>query len=92
MIKRYHVDRLSVFNQSLMLSFYEPGTFGFHIEGLEDKYEKELFSNKKIKFIKEDVDFKSVPSSCVVAYFDEEMLLKAIVLKSSINKHCFKFN
>ena len=87
MIKRYHVDRLSVFNQSLMLSFYEPGTFGFHIEGLEDKYEKELFSNKKIKFIKEDVDFKSVPSSCVIAYFDEEMLLKAVVLKSSINNY-----
>ena len=87
MIKRYHVDRLSIFNQTLMLSFYEPGTFGFHIEGLEDKYDKELFSNKKIKFVKEDVDFKTVPSSCVVAYFDDDMLLKSLVLKSSLNNY-----
>ncbi len=83
MIKKYIVNPNSVFNKSLMYSLFEPGTFGFHIEGLSIKDENDLFPKNKIKYFKEEIDIKSVPTKVVIAYLEEDLSLKALILLSS---------
>lgn len=87
MIKKYYVDYNSVFNKSLMYSLFEPGTFGFHLEGLTSQDEKDLFPTNKIKYKKEEIDISSVPTKIVVAYLEEVLSLKALVLLSSSKKY-----
>ena len=86
MVKKYLIEHQSVFNQSIMLSLFEPGTFGFNIIGLTDKDINDLFPKNRIKFKKEEIDINTIPSTCVVAYFDE-LSLKALVIKSSSKKY-----
>ena len=85
MIKKFYINPNSVFNQSLILSLIEPGEFGFKIEGLSDKDSRDLFTTKKIKYIKDEIDFKSVPIQCVIAYLEDDFTVKALVLKSVSN-------
>lgn len=87
MIKKYCVDYNSIFNKSLMYSLFEPGTFGFHLEGLTSQDEKDLFPANKIKYKKEEIDISSVPTKIVVAYLEEDLSLKALVLLSSSKKY-----
>ena len=87
MVKKYLVEADSIFNKSLIYSLFEPGEFGFHIEGLTEVDVKDLFPKNKIKIIKDEIDLKSVPTKCVVAYLDENKDLKAFVLQSSSKKY-----
>ena len=85
MIKKFYINPDSGFNHSLILSLIEPGQFGFHLDGLTTKDERDLFNTKKIKYIKDETDFKSVPLQCVVAYLEDDLTVKALVVKSSSN-------
>lgn len=87
MIKKYLVKPTSVFNKSLMFSFFEQGKYGFKFDGLTDNDIRDLFPKNKIKFIKDEIDIKSVPTKCVVAYFEDDLSLKALVLRSNSNKY-----
>ena len=91
MIKKYLVEPKSGFHQSLLLSFLEPGSFGFIIEGLDDKDKRNLFNTSKLKYKKEEIDITSVPSKVVIAYLEEDYSLKALVLFSSFNKNYYLF-
>lgn len=93
-IKKYIVDKESLFATSLVLPFYEKGNFGFHVDGLEDSLRRELFHTKYLKYIPKsiDIDPKSLPTYCYIVYLDEYLTLKALILYSSIKKlyYCFK--
>ena len=86
MIKKYYIETQSVFNKSIILSLFEPGDHGFHIDGLTDSDKKDLFPVNRIKYVKNEIDFKNIPTQIVVAYFEED-ILKAFILKSSSNKY-----
>ena len=91
MIKKYLVDPNSGFHKSLILSLFEPGKFGFDIVGLSDTEFRNLFpSNHKIKYLKNEIDITSVPTSLEVVYLDEQYILKALVLKDK-NKQYYLF-
>ena len=87
MIKKYLVDRNSLFHKSLILSLFEPGKLGFILDGLSNEDQRLLFPLNKIKTIKNEVDIKSIPTSIVVIYLDENLLLKAVVLLGSNKKY-----
>lgn len=88
MIKKYIVDPNSFFNQSLILSLFERTDCGFLIDGLTDNDRKDLFPvNNKIKFSKNDVDVKSIPSRCVASYLDDDLRLKALLLVAASNTY-----
>ena len=88
MIKKYFIERNSLFNKSIILSLFEPGKFSFEIEGLSLEEQHQLFpSINKIKVIKNEVDVSSVPSSIVVAYLDESLIIKALVMQDSKKKY-----
>ena len=82
MIKKYLIDPNSGFHQSLILSLFEPGSLGFHIEGLNNKEELELFPKNKIRIIKDEIDIKSIPTKVVIAYLEDDLSIKALVLLS----------
>ena len=88
MIKKYFIEPNSLFNKSIILSLFEPGKFSFKIEGLSLEEQHQLFpSINKIKVIKNEVDISSVPSSIVVAYLDESLIIKALVMQDSKKKY-----
>ncbi len=87
MFKKYYVNENSVFNKTLMLTFLEPHERGFKIVGLSENEYKDLFSTRNIKYIYNEVDFKSVPSKAEVVYLDDSLHIKAIVLKSNTSKY-----
>ena len=87
MIKKYLVDKNSLFNKSLILSLFEPGKLGFILDGLTSEEERLLFPLNKIKIVKNEVDIKSIPTSVVVVYLDENYILKALVLLGSNKKY-----
>ncbi len=90
MIKKYFVDSHSDFNKSIILSLFEPGKYSFHIEGLTDKDNKDLFPHNKIRIVKNEIDFNTVPSKIVVAYFDEDTLKAFIIQSQSKTYYLFK--
>ena len=83
MFKKYYIDKNSEFNKSLILSLIEPGERGFKISGLKEAEYKDLFSTRNIRFINNEVDFKSVTTKVEVIYLDDSLHLKALVLSSS---------
>lgn len=88
MIKKYYVDSNSVFHKSIILSLFERGEYGFHIEGLNDSDYKDLFPNiNKLKFIKDEIDIRCIPSKLVVVYLEDDYALKALLLMSSSKKY-----
>ena len=88
MIKKYIIEQDSVFNKSIILSLFEKGECGFHIEGLSNSDIQDLVpSSNKIRFVKNEVDIKCLPSRCLLVYLDEEYHLKALLLLSHNNKY-----
>ena len=87
MIKKYYVQQNSVFSRILMLSLFEPRESGFHIEGLTNDDLRDLFPINRIKYLKNEIDFNSIPTKCVVAYLEDDLSIKSLVLKSSSNKY-----
>ena len=85
MIKKYLLNQNSVFTKSLILSLFEPHPFGFEIEGLTDKDIKHLFNVNKNIFKQEDIDLNKVPTKGVAVYLEDDLSLKAIVMKSPTN-------
>ncbi len=85
MIKKYLLNQNSVFTKSLILSLFEPHPFGFEIEGLTEKDIKDLFNVNKNIFKQEDIDLNKVPTRGVAVYLEDELSLKAIVMKSPTN-------
>lgn len=83
MFKKYYIDKNSEFNKSLILSLIEPGERCFKISGLKEGEYKDLFSTRNIRFINNEVDFKSVTTKVEVIYLDDSLHLKAIVISSS---------
>lgn len=83
MFKKYYIDKNSEFNKSLILFLIEPGERGFKISGLSETEYKDLFSTRNIRFINNEVDFKSITTKVEVIYLDDSLHLKALVLSSS---------
>ena len=93
MFKKYYIDKNSEFNKSLILSLLEPGERGFKISGLGEREYKDLFSTRNIRFINNEVDFKSVTTKVEVIYLDDYLHLKALVLSSSSGRfYLFKID
>lgn len=90
MIKKYLVNENSEFNKSIILSLFEPGRYGFHIEGLTDENRKDLFPINKIKYFKNEIDYKTIPTKVVVSYYEENKLKALVLLSSSKNYYLFK--
>ena len=83
MFKKYYINQNSEFNKSLILSLIEPGERGFKISGLSEAEYKDLFFTRNIRFINNEVDFKSITTKVEVIYLDDYLHLKALVLSSS---------
>ena len=88
MIKKYYLTPEGAFYRSIILSLFERGEYGFHIEGLNDLDEKDLFPHLfKIKYIKDEIDVKCLPTKIVLVYLEDDYSLKAIMLMSSSKKY-----
>lgn len=91
MFKKYIVASNSEFHKSIILSLFEKGEYGFHIEGLSYDEKRNLFSSNKIKIVKDEVDIKSVPCECVIVYLEDGSYeLKALVIKNNNQYYLFK--
>lgn len=88
MIKKYLVDINSYFYKSIILPLYEKSGYGFHIEGLDESGHKDLFPNhNKIKYIKDEIDIRCLPSKLVYVYLEDDLSLKAMLLMSLSKKY-----
>lgn len=87
MFKKYYIDSNSDLSKSLILSFLEPHGRGFTINGLSESQYKDLFSNRDIKLINNEVDFKSVTTKVEAIYLDDSLHLKAIALSSKSHQY-----
>lgn len=92
MIKRYNVTPNSRFNNSIIIPFFEPGNYGFVIEGLDDNNRKVLFNPKQLNIVGKNKDIDVSKATYVeVVYLDDEYNLKGIVLYCPINKKHYFF-
>ena len=88
MIKKYVLDPNSLFYKSLILPLFEKSPLSFHLEGLDADGEKDLFPHlNKIKYIKDEIDVRCLPSKIEIVYLEEDNSLKAILLKSASKKY-----
>ena len=87
MIKKYLIEKDSLFNKSLILSLFEPREFAFHIEGLSDDDRKSLFSSNKIKISKNEINIKNISTRVVAVYLDESFVIRAVVLTPNDKKY-----
>ena len=91
MVKKYYVDRNSVFAKSLILPFYEGDNVGFNVEGLDYQLRKELFNPKSLKVKGNDIDPSSVTTYCYAVYLDEQLHLKNLIIYSQNKKLYYSF-
>ena len=94
MVKKYYVDKNSVFANSIILPFYESGECGFLVDGLDHNLKRELFNSKAIKVNAKtnQVDPNTLSTYCTCVYLDEQLSIKAIILYSKAKKlyYCFR--
>lgn len=92
MIKKYLIEYNSVFGKSVVLPFYERGNFGFCIDGIDLSTKNKLFDLKYIKKQKstKDIDLSNA-TRCVVAYLDENLIIKAFILYCPVDKKYYSF-
>ncbi|MBO4667881.1 MAG: hypothetical protein J5666_07155, partial [Bacilli bacterium] len=95
MVKKYYVEKNSVFAKSIILPFYEGEDVGFIVEGFEFKLRRELFNHKALKFNPKtgEIDSNSMQTYCYAVYLEKHTnVLKAIIIYSQIKKLylCFR--
>lgn len=93
MVKKYYVDKDSVFAKSIILPFFENDNVGFFVDGLDFKLKRELFNPKTLKINTKtnEVDSKSFLTYCSVVYLDDQLNIRAIILYSQSAKLYFCF-
>lgn len=93
MIKKYQIEKNSVFAKSMILSLLDKSAFGVSIEGLPDTLKYELFKTSNLKFSSKngELDPNSLQTYPVEVYFDEELSLKALIIFSKTKNMYFCF-
>ena len=95
MVKKYYVDKNSVFAKSIILPFYEGDGAGFTVEGLDYTLSRALFNPKTLKFNPKtgEIDANSIQTYCCAVYLDEQRNLKAFIIYAQSKKtyYCFRF-